>query len=92
MLAGVAERWYRSQVILLERACSALASLVRDEYPDHYTLAEIADTWGVNITPEQVEALRVMNREPDALRVMNREPDPYAVVGALGGSTEVTVA
>ena len=42
----------------LERACKALASLVRVEFGDRYTLAEIADTWGEGILPEHVDALR----------------------------------
>lgn len=40
-----------------ERACSALASLVRAEYPTGLTLAEIALTWGEGISPEQIDAL-----------------------------------
>jgi hypothetical protein len=30
----------------LLRACRALARLVKDEYPDGYSLSEIAATWG----------------------------------------------
>jgi hypothetical protein len=32
--------------------------LVRTEYGDKYSLAEIAETWGEGISEEQVEALR----------------------------------
>jgi len=39
-------------------ALSALASLVRREFPPGYTLAEIAATWGDGATPEAIEALR----------------------------------
>lgn len=47
----------------LEAACAALASLVRQEYPDGYSLAEIASTWGDGtITPEQIEALRELEQ------------------------------
>jgi hypothetical protein len=49
-----------SPLVLLERACAALSSLVRAEYGEKYTLAEIAETWGEGITPEQVEALRLL--------------------------------
>jgi hypothetical protein len=44
----------------LEAAVVALSSLVRDEYPEGYSLAEIARTWG-NATPAQLEALRVVD-------------------------------
>jgi hypothetical protein len=50
--------------LILERACAALAALVRQEYPDTYSLAEIAETWGEGVTPEQVDALRVLDAEP----------------------------
>jgi hypothetical protein len=43
--------------VLLERACAALASLVRQEFPSDLSLAEIADTWGENLSVEQIEAL-----------------------------------
>jgi hypothetical protein len=49
----------RSSLVILERACSALAALVRKEYPDDYSLADIADIWG-DATPEQVEALNLL--------------------------------
>ena len=52
------------RLVLLERACAALATLVRQEYPDAYTLAEIAETWGEGITPEQVTALAELGAEP----------------------------
>jgi hypothetical protein len=43
-----------------EDAAWALAHLVRTEYPEGYTLTEIAETWGLNegLTPEEVEAIR----------------------------------
>ncbi len=47
--------------IVLERACAALASLVRSEFGEQYTLAQIAETWGEGITPEQVSALRSLD-------------------------------
>lgn len=31
---------------------------MRSEYGEHYTLVHIAETWGEDITPEQVSALR----------------------------------
>ena len=43
--------------MLLERACAALADLVRQDYPDHKSLAEIAFLWGTNLSEEQVAAL-----------------------------------
>ena len=50
--------------VLWERACSALAWLVRQEYPEVYSLAEIAERWGwPHITPEQVEALRELEAQ-----------------------------
>ena len=49
-----------SLVIPLERACAALASLVRSEYGERYTLDEIAELWGEGITPDEVAALRVL--------------------------------
>ena len=49
--------------VLLERACAALASMVRQEYPESYSLAEIAATWGEGITPEQIEALQLLDSE-----------------------------
>lgn len=52
-----------NRLATLERACAALATLVRKEYPDRCSLAEIAETWGEGITPEQVEALRVLDGE-----------------------------
>lgn len=51
-------------VALAERqreALDALAWVVRDEYGDKYTLAEIASTWGM-ATAVQVEALREYER------------------------------
>jgi hypothetical protein len=51
------------QPVELEAAYQALAQLVRDEYREGYTLAEIADTWGNGITPEQVEALRAIETQ-----------------------------
>jgi hypothetical protein len=44
--------------VLLERACAALAVLVRVEYPSDRSLAEIATTWGEGISEEQIEALK----------------------------------
>lgn len=43
-----------------EAAFAALATLVRDEYPEGYSLAEIAERWGssLEISPEQIAALR----------------------------------
>lgn len=57
-----------SRLVLLERACSALASLVRVEYGDKYPLSYIADIWGGGgITPEQLAALRQLEEEsPEA--------------------------
>jgi len=50
---------------VLERACVALATMVREEYPSHYTLVEIADIWGtwMGVTPEQIDALRELELE-----------------------------
>jgi hypothetical protein len=47
-------------VIMLERACAALASLVRAEYGEHHALSYVAATWGEVISAEQVEALRAL--------------------------------
>lgn len=53
-------------LVVLERACAALAALVREEYPDGHTLAEIADIWGIGVvTPEQVDALRILEATDD---------------------------
>lgn len=49
--------------VLLERACAALAMLVRVEFGDRYSLSYIADTWGEGITPEQLAALRQLEDE-----------------------------
>ena len=43
----------------LERALEALVQLVREEYPAHHSVAEIAEIWG-QATPAQVEALRAL--------------------------------
>lgn len=47
-----------------ERACSALASLVREEFPTTYSLAEIAKKWAPGVTSEQVEALAKLEGQP----------------------------
>lgn len=45
----------------LMRACHALALLVKSEYPDGYSISEIATEWGtdpaVGLSPEDVEAV-----------------------------------
>jgi hypothetical protein len=56
--------------VLLARACDALATLVRDEYPD-LPLAEIAETWGDQVTPEQVEALVWLEAHPGGALEVN---------------------
>jgi hypothetical protein len=48
-----------------ERAADALASLVRAEYPLHYSLAEIAETWGEGVSPEQIDALRRLENQAE---------------------------
>lgn len=48
---------------VLVRAVAALTILVREEYGHDLTLAEIADTWGIGVTPEQVEALRTLEMD-----------------------------
>lgn len=40
----------------LEKANGVLQRMVREEYPDGFSLAEIASTWG-NATPEEIAAL-----------------------------------
>jgi hypothetical protein len=48
----------------LIRAFRALGKLVASEYPDGYTLTEIADTWGtdpfVDLDSEDVDAIRAV--------------------------------
>jgi hypothetical protein len=52
-----------SRAVLLERAMSALASLVRAEYPEARTLEEIGSIWGADfLSDEQVEALAWLDR------------------------------
>jgi hypothetical protein len=52
-----------SRAVLLERAMSALASLVRAEYPGPRTLEEIGSIWGADfLSEEQVEALAWLDR------------------------------
>jgi hypothetical protein len=41
---------------VLERVVVVLARLVRDEYPDNYSLAEIAERWG-GASKEDLEAV-----------------------------------
>jgi hypothetical protein len=53
---------FEQQYVTLERACAALAVLVREEYPDK-PLAEIARIWGSGITPEQIEALELLESD-----------------------------
>jgi hypothetical protein len=53
-------------VLTLERAVDALASLVKQEYPERYSLVEIAEIWGGNLSPEQVEALRYLENSASA--------------------------
>jgi hypothetical protein len=47
-------------IVVLERACAALRSLIRSEYGDYYMLTQIAGPGVKDLTPEQVSALRVM--------------------------------
>jgi hypothetical protein len=50
-------------------AFSALAKLVRAEYPQECSLAEIANTWGEGLTAAELEALAKLerlSRDPDA--------------------------
>lgn len=47
----------RMPLWMLERALDALVQLVRQEYPQHLSLEEIAQTWGERLSPEQIEAL-----------------------------------
>lgn len=42
-------------------AARGLAKLVREEYGDKYTLAEIAATWG-DCTPEEIEAIAAFEK------------------------------
>lgn len=67
----------RDRLADLELAASALAALVRQEYPDSLSLAEIARRWGVGITPDQLAALAsVENLAPEAsLSVNEKAPD-----------------
>jgi hypothetical protein len=44
--------------VVLNRAFDALAALLREEYPPRYSLTEIAEQWGWQLTPEQVDAIR----------------------------------
>lgn len=46
-----------ARVLMLERAFAVLADLVRAEYPEDLTLAEIAATWGDQVSGEQIQAL-----------------------------------
>jgi hypothetical protein len=47
----------------LEKANGVLQRMVREEYPDGFSLAEIASTWG-NATPEEIAALAGVPAEP----------------------------
>lgn len=62
-----------TRIVLLERACTALAALVRDEFPDDYSLSECAYTWGDGITPEQIDAIRVLENDGLALSESHHE-------------------
>lgn len=43
----------------LEQAVRALTVIVRDDYPDRYTIPQIAAQWGpsLGVSQEQIEAL-----------------------------------
>ena len=43
-------------------AIRALIPLVKREYPSRYSLREIAETWGTNVTEPQLAALSRLNR------------------------------
>jgi hypothetical protein len=47
----------REDVVLLTEACTALAALVRAEYPARMRLADIAARWGEGLSEQQVEAV-----------------------------------
>lgn len=45
----------------LLKAARVLAALVREEYPDRYTLSEIASTWTpAGTTEDEIQALRAV--------------------------------
>jgi hypothetical protein len=48
-------------------ACAALASLVRQEYPEGRTLPEIAKRWGTKISDDQIEALAWLDAQSSVL-------------------------
>lgn len=41
-------------------ACIALAVMLRDEYPEDRSLAEIARVWGTDLTEDHVRALEAV--------------------------------
>jgi hypothetical protein len=45
----------------LEKACEALAILVREEYPRDMPLSSIAFTWGHHMTPQHLDALEAFD-------------------------------
>jgi hypothetical protein len=55
------------EIRALGAAVDGLAALVRAEYPDDLTLAEIAETWGPGegLTARQIQAIRAL---PETLR------------------------
>jgi hypothetical protein len=56
----------RPDALTWERGFAALASLVRQEFGERYNLVEIATTWGEQVTPEEIEALRELERFGEA--------------------------
>ena len=46
---------------LLVAAIAGLAKLVRNEYPADASMGEIAATWGEDLTPDEVGAVRLLD-------------------------------
>jgi hypothetical protein len=46
----------------LRLAHAALTKLVMAEYPENYSLAEIGYTWGEGLPPEEIAALKRLER------------------------------
>ncbi len=62
MSSQTTDLWSRCAQIAV--AVDGLVRLVRAEYPDSLTLAEIAETWGPGegLTPDQVRAVAALDR------------------------------
>jgi hypothetical protein len=64
------------RLVILERACAALAAVVREEWGDKHPLSYIAETEGGPwITPEQVAALRQIEDDATYPKEPHRDPE-----------------